>query len=102
MWKYIGSVDGNNEINIPENATELSYTINGINGLNVSGIIHLNQHSELSSLEIGSIWMTADGGNYGFGGNISLVNGKYKINEMWNCYTRTDITANCVSHLYCK
>ena len=99
-WKFLGNVNGNDEINIPENATELSYTINGSAGLNLSGIIHLNQYSKLSSLEVGSVWFVTDGGNYGFGGNISLANGKYKINEMWNNYSKTNITANCVSHLY--
>ena len=99
-WKFLGSVDGNNEINIPENATELSYTINGVSGLNLSGIIHLNQYSKLSSLEVGSVWMVTNGGNYGFGGNISLANGKYKINEMWNNFSRTNITNSCISHIY--
>ena len=99
-WKFLGSINGNDEINIPENATELSYTINGVSGFNLSGIIHLNQYSKLSSLEVGSVWMVTDGGNYGFGGNISLANGKYKINEMWNNYTRTNITNSCISHIY--
>ena len=99
-WKFLGSINGNDEINIPENATELSYTINESSGLNLSGIIHLNQYSKLSSLEVGSVWMVTDGGNYGFGGNISLANGKYKINEMWNNYSKTNITASCISNIY--
>ena len=99
-WKFLGSVNGNNEINIPENATKLSYTINGTVGLNLSGIIHLNQHSKLSILEVGSVWMVTDGGNYGLGGSISLANGKYKINEMWNNYSKTNITNSCISHIY--